>query len=84
MPKLIFTSRYLRAAPPEQLKNYVKYISTREGVEKIDESKQNLPATQKQKKLIQQMISASFARREMRRTSKFLSPFTSRLTTARP
>lgn len=55
MPKLIFTSRYLRAAPPEQLKNYVKYISTREGVEKIDESKQNLPATQKQKKLIQQI-----------------------------
>lgn len=56
MPKLIFTSRYLRAAPPEQLKNYVKYISTREGVEKIDESKQNLPATQAQKKLIQQIL----------------------------
>ena len=45
MPKIIFTSRYLRDAPPEQLGNYVKYIGTREGVEKIDESKGHLPAT---------------------------------------
>ena len=30
MPKIIFTSRYLRDAPPEQLGNYVKYIGTRE------------------------------------------------------
>ena len=37
MPKIIFTSRYLRDAPPEQLENYVRYIGTREGVEKIDE-----------------------------------------------
>lgn len=32
MPKIIFTSRYLRDAPPAQLENYVRYISTREGV----------------------------------------------------
>jgi hypothetical protein len=30
-------------SPPEQLQNYVKYIGTREGVEKIDESKAQLP-----------------------------------------
>ena len=52
MPKIIFTSRYLRDAPPEQLGNYVKYIGTREGVEKIDESKGHLPATAAQKNLI--------------------------------
>ena len=52
MAKLIFTSRYLRDAPPAQLENYVRYIGTREGVEKIDESKRHLPATQQQKKLI--------------------------------
>ncbi len=34
MAKLIFTSRYTRDAPPEHLQNYVRYISTREGVEK--------------------------------------------------
>ena len=31
MAKLIFTSRYIRDAPPEHLQNYVRYISTREG-----------------------------------------------------
>ena len=35
MPKIIFTSQYMRNAPPAQLENYVKYIGTREGVEKI-------------------------------------------------
>ena len=56
MPKIIFTSRYLRDAPPEQLGNYVKYIGTREGVEKIDESKGHLPATAAQKNLIAQLL----------------------------
>ena len=40
MPKIIFTSRYMKDAPAAQLANYVKYIAIREGVEKIDESKQ--------------------------------------------
>lgn len=56
MPKIIFTSHYMRDAPPAQLTNYVKYIGTREGVEKIDESKMELPATMNQKKLIKQLI----------------------------
>lgn len=45
MPKIIFTSHYMRDAPPAQLANYVKYIGTRQGVKKIDESKLELPAT---------------------------------------
>ena len=56
MAKLIFTSRYIRDAPPEHLQNYVRYISTREGVEKADESKKNLPATSAQKDLLRQHL----------------------------
>ena len=56
MPKIIFTSQYMRDAAPAQLENYVKYIGTREGVEKIDESKLLLPATVKQQKLIGHLI----------------------------
>lgn len=56
MPKIIFTSQYMRDAPPAQLENYVKYIGTREGVEKIDESRLLLPATVKQQQLIGQIV----------------------------
>ena len=56
LAKLIFTSRYIRDAPPEHLQNYVRYISTREGVEKVDESKKNLPVTPAQKDLIRQLL----------------------------
>ena len=56
MAKIIFTSRYLRDAPPAQLENYVRYIGTREGVEKIDESKLLLPATVNQRRLIRQLV----------------------------
>ena len=56
MAKLIFTSRYIRDAPSEHLQNYVRYISTREGVEKADESKKSLPTTSAQKDLIRQLL----------------------------
>lgn len=38
------------------LQNYTQYISTREGAEKVDESKKNLPVTMAQKKLIKQLL----------------------------
>lgn len=56
MPKLIFRSNYMRDAPPEHLANYVKYIATREGVEKIFQSKSQLPATVKQQNLITSIL----------------------------
>ena len=56
MSKLILSSRYLRAAPPGHLSNYVRYISTRDGVEMIDESKKHLPVIIAQKKFIEKMI----------------------------
>ena len=56
MPKLIFTSRYMRDAPPQYYENYVRYISTREGVEKIEGARADLPASQNQRNLITQLI----------------------------
>lgn len=56
MLKLIFTSCCLRDAPPSQMQNYVRYIGTREGVERVDEGKLQLPATVNQKQLINQII----------------------------
>lgn len=72
MPKIIFTSRYLRAAPPAQLENYVRYVGTREGVEKIDESKLQLPATMNQKNLIRQLLRDIPASKTMLEYTDFL------------
>jgi hypothetical protein len=72
MPKIIFTSRYLRDAPPEQLENYVRYIGTREGVEKVDESKRHLPATIHQKEFIKQLIRDIPQAKEMLEYADFL------------
>ena len=72
MPKLIFTSHYLRDAPAAQLENYVRYIGTREGVEKIDESKRSLPATGNQKQLIAQIVRDIPQTKEMLEYTDFL------------
>lgn len=45
MPKLILRCNYLKNAPPSHLANYMNYISTREGVEKIDNTCGLLPAS---------------------------------------
>ena len=72
MPKIIFTSHYMRDAPAEHLKNYVEYIGTREGVEKLDESKALLPATMKQRQLIGQLVRDIPESREMLEYSDYL------------
>lgn len=56
MAKIIFTSQYMKGELPAHLKHYVRYIATREGVEKLDESKKLLPATEKQRRLIQKLL----------------------------
>lgn len=58
MPKLILRCNYLKNAPPSHLANYMNYISTREGVEKIDNTCGLLPATVKQKELIADILSS--------------------------
>lgn len=56
MAKIIFTSSYMKDTPPAHLENYVRYISTREGVDKIDISKSHLSATKSQKRLVKQLL----------------------------
>lgn len=73
MAKIIFTSRYLRDAPPAQLENYARYVGTREGVEKIDESKLRLPATVNQRSLIRQLVRDIPVSKDMLEYADFLS-----------
>ena len=57
MPKLILRCNYLKNAPSSHLANYMNYISTNEGMEKIDNTCGLLPATVKQKELIADILS---------------------------
>ena len=52
MAKLVLRCNYLRKAPPAHLTNFVKYIATRDGVDKIDQSIKLLPETVAQNNLI--------------------------------
>lgn len=54
------------------MKNYVRYIGTREGVEKVDESKLSLPVTGNQKQLIAQIIRDIPQTKEMLEYTDFL------------
>lgn len=51
MARLVTKFKYLKHAG-----RYAKYIATREGVEKLDDSKRFLPATEKQKTLVQKIL----------------------------
>ena len=57
MPRLIVTSRFLKSGSAK-VKNYVRYIATREGVEMRDQTlpNKNAPATEKQLELIHSLI----------------------------
>ena len=83
MAKLIFTSQYMKGELPKHLKHYVRYIATREGVEKLDESKKLLSATEGQKELIRRLLKdfpeakkgleyADYQRKENRETAAAL------------
>ena len=54
MAKLITKFKFIK--PGSKAGSYLKYIATREGVDKIDDSKKNLPASKKQKDLIAQIL----------------------------
>lgn len=72
MSKIILRCNYLRDAPPEHLSNFVKYIGTREGVEKIDDSKGLLPATVKQQNLIKQILKDIDGAKDMHEYADYL------------
>lgn len=59
MPRVIFKCPHIKGGSEKaaaHLGNYVKYVSTREGVERIDPGKAALPATDKQAKLVKQLL----------------------------
>ncbi len=55
MARFILKWRYIRSGSPKHNQNLVKYIATREGVEKCDESWKHQPATQQQQRLIKEL-----------------------------
>lgn len=58
MPKIIFTSRYIRNPARANAGKLVKYMGTREGVEKLPNGMDHRPATKKQITLICDLIEA--------------------------
>ena len=56
MPKLVTKFKYLKPSARRSRGGYAKYIATREGVEKLDDSQRFAPATAKQRQLIQRLL----------------------------
>ena len=56
MARLVTKFKYLKPNRKVSAGGYAKYISTRDGVEKIDETKKFAPATVKQKNLIEKIL----------------------------
>ena len=56
MPKLILRCNYLKNAPAAHLSNFINYIATRKGVEKVSNTTASLPATVRQKELIKDIL----------------------------
>lgn len=56
MPKIIVASRYLRPAAKGTRGNLVKYIATRETVQKYSPKKKDMPVTENQKQLIMELL----------------------------
>lgn len=56
MAKIIFTSRYFKNPKRSNVGKLVKYMGTREGVEKLPNGIDNSPATQKQQNLVQSIV----------------------------
>lgn len=57
MARLITKFKYLKPEDRKNVGGYAEYIATREGVEKIDKSRKFAPATDKQRRLIQKILS---------------------------
>ncbi len=56
MPKIIVASRYLKPAAKGTRGNLVKYIATRETVQKYSPKKKDVPVTENQKQLIFELL----------------------------
>lgn len=56
MARFILKWRYIKSGSPKHGENLVKYIATREGVERCDESWKYQPTTKEQHRLIKELI----------------------------
>lgn len=59
MPRLIFKCPYVKGGTQKStahLDNYVRYMSTREGAQRISPDRPQLPATEKQRELVEQIL----------------------------
>lgn len=56
MAKIILKSRYLKKGSLSHSENLIKYIAKRDGVQKIDDTWKESPATKEQQKLIAEII----------------------------
>ena len=56
MAKIVTKFKYLKPNRKQSAGGYAKYIATRQGVEKIDNSKQFAPVTAKQQELIEKLL----------------------------
>lgn len=74
MAKLITKFKFIK--PGNKAGSYLKYIATREGVDKIDDSKKNLPASKKQKDLIAQILRDFPDTKEMHEYDDYLRTMT--------
>ena len=59
MPRIIFKCPHIKggtAKATAHLGNLVSYVATREGVQRIDPGKMNLPATEKQIRMVEKLV----------------------------
>lgn len=59
MPRIIFRCPYIKGGSAESaahLENYVGYVATREGVERIDPGRAKYPATRKQRDMVERLL----------------------------
>ena len=59
MPRLIFKCPYIRGGSQKavaHLSNYVRYMATREGAQQIPDRTAQLPATAKQREMVERLL----------------------------
>lgn len=57
MPRLVTKFKYLKpGGGGKSVGGYARYIATREGVEKLDDSHRHAPVTKKQQALIERIL----------------------------
>lgn len=59
MPRVIFKCPYIKGGPSSaasHLGNYVRYMATRDGAQRIDSGKGDFPATKKQREMVARLI----------------------------